>query len=68
MFPSPAGMPLLKLSLAGNNKLFPARDSLVDDIPAGHGKIANFILQCNSNVHILTDLADCSLETKLTPS
>ncbi len=35
IFPSPAGMSLTKLSLAGNIKLFPARESLVSDIPAG---------------------------------
>jgi hypothetical protein len=27
-------------------KLFPARESLVSDIPAGDGKIANSFLQC----------------------
>jgi hypothetical protein len=27
-------------------KLFPARESLVGDIPAGDGKIANLFLQC----------------------
>jgi hypothetical protein len=27
-------------------KLFPARESLVSDIPAGDGKIANLFLQC----------------------
>ncbi len=36
-------MSLTKLSLAGNTviKLFPARESLVSDIPAGDGKLAN---------------------------
>jgi hypothetical protein len=34
-FPSPAGMSIIKLSLA----LFPAWDSLINDIPAGDGKI-----------------------------
>jgi hypothetical protein len=61
-------MSLTKLFQAGHNKLFPARESLVDDIPAEHWKIANLILQCNLYVLILTDLADWSLETKLTPS
>jgi hypothetical protein len=46
---SPAGMSLTKLFLGGNNdviyKLFPARESLVSDIPAGDGKIANLFLQ-----------------------
>ena len=50
IFPSPAGMSLTKLSLGGNYdviyKLFPSRDSLVSDIPAGDGKMANLFLQC----------------------
>ncbi len=40
IFPSPAGMSLTKLSLAGIIKLFLSRESLVSDIPAGDGKIA----------------------------
>jgi hypothetical protein len=43
--PSPVGMSLNKISLAGNN-LFPSRESLVSDIPAGDEKIANLFLQC----------------------
>jgi hypothetical protein len=43
IFPSPAGMSLTKLSLGGNNdvrdELFPPRESLVSDIPAGDGNI-----------------------------
>jgi hypothetical protein len=43
IFLSPAGMSLTKLSLVGNNdvinKLFPPRESLVSDIPAGDGNI-----------------------------
>jgi hypothetical protein len=43
IFPSPAGMSLTKLSLGGNNlymtSLFPPRESLVSDIPAGDGNI-----------------------------
>jgi hypothetical protein len=38
-FPSPAGMSLTKLFLDGNN--FPSRERLVNDIPAGDGKIVN---------------------------
>ncbi len=38
IFPSPAGMSLTKLSLAGNNL------NLVSDIPAGDGKTANLFL------------------------
>jgi hypothetical protein len=44
IFPSPVGMSLTKLTLAGN--LFHTRESLVVDIPAGDGKIANLFLQC----------------------
>jgi hypothetical protein len=40
-------MPLTKLSLAGNYLIFPTRESLVIDIPAGDGKIDNPFLQCN---------------------
>jgi hypothetical protein len=40
-------MSLTKLSLAGNNLIIPGRRaSLVSDIPAGDGKIANLFLQC----------------------
>ncbi len=46
IFPSPAGMSLIKLSLGDNNdviyKLFPPRESLVSDIPAGDGSIQKF--------------------------
>jgi hypothetical protein len=43
IFLYPAMMSLTKLSLGGNNdliyKLFPPRESLVSDIPAGDGNI-----------------------------
>jgi hypothetical protein len=43
VFLLPAGMSLTKLSLAlGIIKLFPARESLFSDIPAGSGKQLNF--------------------------
>jgi hypothetical protein len=46
IFPPPAGMSLTKLSQGGNNdvinKLFPPRESLVSDIPAGDGNIEKF--------------------------
>jgi hypothetical protein len=45
IFPSPAGMSLTKLSLDGNTVFLP-RESLVSDIPAGDGKMANLFLQC----------------------
>ncbi len=42
-------MLLTKLSQAcGVIKLFPARESLVSDIPAGDGKTANLFLQCGT--------------------
>ena len=41
IFPSPAGMSLTNLSLAGKNLIIPARESLASDIPAGDGKIVN---------------------------
>jgi hypothetical protein len=46
IFPSPAGMSLTKLSLAVNHLFFPARESLVSDIPTEDGKIANLFVQC----------------------
>jgi len=47
VFPSPAGTSLTELSLAGNNLItvFLARESLVSDIPAGDGNVANLFLQ-----------------------
>jgi hypothetical protein len=44
-------MSLTKLYLGGNNdaiyKLFPPRDSLVSNIPAGDGNIEKLCLRCN---------------------
>jgi hypothetical protein len=40
-FPSPAGMSLTKLTLAGNNLIIFGRESLVSDTPAGNGKNDN---------------------------
>jgi hypothetical protein len=52
ILPSPAGMSITKLFLGGNNdviyKLFPPRESLVSDIPAGDGNIEKLFLQCNT--------------------
>ncbi len=43
-------MSLTKLSLGGNNlymtSLFPPRESLVSDIPAGDGNIEKLFLRC----------------------
>jgi hypothetical protein len=50
IFPSSAGMPLTKLSHGGNNfymtSLFPPRESLVSDIPAGDGNFEKLFLWC----------------------
>ncbi len=55
IFPSPAGMALTKLSLGGNNdviyNLFPSRESLVSDIPAGDGNIEKLFLRCSERKH-----------------
>jgi hypothetical protein len=40
-FTSPAGMSLTKLSLAGNNSIFPGQGKVVSDIPPGDGETAN---------------------------
>jgi hypothetical protein len=51
IFPSPAGMSLTKLFLGGNNlymtSLFPPKESLVSDIPAGDGNIEKLFLRCD---------------------
>ncbi len=49
-------MSLTKPSLTGSNLIIPSQEGLVSDIPAGDGKIANLILQCNlhlPSVHLL---------------
>jgi hypothetical protein len=50
IFPSPAVMSLTKLSLGRNNlymtSLFPPRESLGSDIPAGEGNIEKLFLRC----------------------
>jgi hypothetical protein len=52
--PAPAGMSLAKLSLGGNNlymtSLFPPRESLVSDIPAGDGNIKKLFLRCSESL------------------
>jgi hypothetical protein len=51
IFPSLAGMSLIKLYLGGNNdviyKLFSPRESLVSDMSAGDGNIEKLFLRCN---------------------
>jgi hypothetical protein len=55
----PSGMSLSKLSLGGNNydiyKLFPPRESLVSDIPAGDWNIEKIFLRCRQRVAIKTE-------------
>jgi hypothetical protein len=41
VFPSPAGMSLTKLSLAGNNLIIPSQGEFVSDIPVEDGKKDN---------------------------
>ena len=54
-------MSLTKLSLGGNNdviyKLFPPRESLVSDIPAGDGNIEKLFLQCNVGLRYIKTFA-----------
>ncbi len=52
IFPSPAGMSLTKRSLGGNKSIIPGHgESLVNDVPAGYGKIENLFLQCRVELH-----------------
>jgi hypothetical protein len=50
IFPSPAGLSLTRFSLGWNNlymtSLFPPRESLVSDIPAGDGNLEKLFLRC----------------------
>jgi hypothetical protein len=50
-------MSLTKLSLGGNNlymtSLFPPRESLVSDIPAGDGNIEKLSLLCRKKCHLI---------------
>ncbi len=46
VFPTPAGMSLIKLSLGGKNLIISVQGELVSDIPAGDGKTANHFLKC----------------------
>ncbi len=52
-------MSLTKLSLGRNNLIFPPRENLVNDIPAGVGNYANLFLQCRvchcTDVHHTTN-------------
>ncbi len=65
IFPSPAGMSITKLSLGGNNdviyKLFPPRESLVSDLPAGNGNFEKLFLQCGG-ICFFTHLLDANID------
>jgi hypothetical protein len=45
-------MSLTKFPLAGNISLFPARESLASDIPAGDGKLENLFYSVEKTVKI----------------
>jgi hypothetical protein len=47
------------MSLTKHNKfkLFPARERLVSDIPAGEGEIVNLFLQCRCSRPVIVDIA-----------
>ncbi len=49
IFPSPARISLIKL--------FPARERLVSDIPAGEGEIVNLFLRCRCSRPVIVDIA-----------
>jgi hypothetical protein len=57
-------MSLTKLSLGGNNDvmytLFPPRESLVSDIPAGDGNIEKLFLQCEDSRIVLWSIRKSS--------
>jgi hypothetical protein len=51
--PSPAGMSLTKLFLAGNNLIIPGQEEFAySDIPGGDGKNDNLFLQCNNFIKL----------------
>jgi hypothetical protein len=54
-------MSLTKLSLGGNNdviyKLFPPKEILVSDIPAGDGNIEKLFLRCRSHGQNLSTIS-----------
>ncbi len=39
--------------MRGKIYLFPARESLASDIPAGNGKMADLFLQCRASIEML---------------
>ncbi len=67
IFPSPVGMSLNKISLAGNN-FFTSRESLVSDIPAGDEKIANLLLKCALTQPAPASSQQCDVIYRIHPS
>ncbi len=61
-------MPLINLSLAGKIKLFPARESLISDIPAGDGKTANLFYSVYIQINGLVSGSDLNLQPKIPPN
>ncbi len=66
IFLSPAGMSFTKLSLGGNNlnmtSLFPPRESMQSDIPAGDGNIEKLFLRCTIGSGILVWYLDVNAD------
>jgi hypothetical protein len=58
-------MPLTKLSLAGNNLIIPARESLVSDLPARDGKIATLFYSVGNHKHVLLAVAEANYQKLL---
>jgi hypothetical protein len=58
IFPSPAGLSLTKLSLAGNYLIIPGQ-GVFGDVLAGDGKIVNFFLQGVLYTHSVLNLKSC---------
>ncbi len=55
-FPSPAGMSLTKLSMAGINSIIPGQRGLVSDIQAGNGKNDNLFYSAYSPVQLSNNI------------
>jgi hypothetical protein len=62
--PTLPGEEKFNFSRPGKVKVFPARESLVSDIPAGDGKIVKLFLQCNHPVSF-SNRYYCNLSRKL---
>ncbi len=58
-------MPFTKLSLAWNNLIIPARESLVSDIPAGDEKAANLFFTVYRRLYPVLGVLDEPYSAKL---